>query len=235
MTLKPSKLEDHLRRYQPDDVEFLETKDPNLKENLIKFKADIACLTDLFNKFNEVNLQLQGDSLNLIKMRGVISAFLGKLKFIKQNISRHEFSPVPNLSHAECLDEGIQTYAQQITLHDDFKNRFENILTMEIPPWLINPFDQTEVAIMVLLELNTNEELKVKFKNGYQTFWLQAEIPEKYPGLWETARKFSVAFLSSYLVEKSFSYQPINKKKEQTEHHRTGRFEVIPYKTEAKY
>jgi len=45
----------------------------------------------------------------------------------------------------------------------------------------------------------------VKFKRGYQTFWLQAEIPEKYPGLWGIARKLLVAFPSSYLVEKSFS------------------------------
>lgn len=126
-------------------------------------------------------------------------------------------------------------------LHDDFKNRFEDILTIEIPPWIINPFDETEVSNVVLqeelLELSTNEELKVKFKKGYQTFWLQAEIPEKYPGLWEIARKLLIAFPSSYLVEKSFSVVTnlLTKKKEQNEHHRTGRFAVIPYKTEAKY
>ena len=80
---------------------------------------------------------------------------------------------------------------------------------MEIPPWIINPFDETEVENVILqeelLELSTNEELKVKFKRGYQTFWLQAEIPEKYPGLWGIARKLLIAFPSSYLVEKSFS------------------------------
>ncbi|CAG9565827.1 unnamed protein product [Danaus chrysippus] len=83
------------------------------------------------------------------------------------------------------------------------------MLTMDIPPWIINLFDEMEVANVVLqeelLELSTNEELKVKFRKGYQTFWLQAEIPEKYPGLWEIARKFLIAFPSSYLVERSFS------------------------------
>ncbi|KAH1009085.1 hypothetical protein HUJ04_001503 [Dendroctonus ponderosae] len=76
---------------------------------------------------------------------------------------------------------------------------------MEIPPWIITPFYETEEANVVLQEelreLSTNEELKVKLKKGYQTFWLQAEISEKYPGLWEIVRKFS----SSYLVERSFS------------------------------
>ncbi|XP_025266439.1 SCAN domain-containing protein 3-like [Camponotus floridanus] len=191
-------------------LEFLESKDPDLKENLINLKADIAYLTDLFKKFNDINLQLQGDSLNLIKTKGVISAFLGKLKFMKQNISRREFSQFPNLSQVECFDEDIQIYVQHlIALHDDFKIRFEDILTMEIPPWIINPFDETEVKNVILqeelLELSTNEELKVKFKRGYQTFWLQAEIHEKYPGLWGIARKLLIAFPSSYLVEKSFS------------------------------
>ncbi|XP_044744747.1 protein ZBED8-like [Coccinella septempunctata] len=73
-------------------LEFLDSKDSDLKKNLINSKADIAYLTDLFKKFNDLNLQLQGDSLNLIKTKGAVSAFLGKLKFMKQNISRREFS-----------------------------------------------------------------------------------------------------------------------------------------------
>ncbi|XP_044572949.1 SCAN domain-containing protein 3-like [Drosophila ananassae] len=166
--------------------EFLGSKDPDLKKNLINFKADVAYLTDLFQKFNELNLQLQGDSLNLITTKSVISAFIGKLKFMKGNIGRREFSQFSNLSQVECLDEDIQTYIQHlIALHGDFNTRFEDILSMEIPPWIINPFDETEVENVILqeelLELSTNEELKVTFKKGYQKFWLQAEIPKKYP------------------------------------------------------
>lgn len=196
----------------------------------------------MFKKFNDLNLQLQGDSLNLIKTKSVISAFIGKLKFMKENIGRREFSQFSNLSQVECLDEDIETYIQHlIALHDDFKTRFEDILSMEIPPWIINPFDKTEVENVILqeelLELSTNEELKVTFKKGYQKFWLQAEIPKKYPGLWAIAQKLLIAFPSSYLVEKSFSAVTnlLTKKKEQIEYHRTGRFAVIPYKTQAKY
>ncbi|GBP32439.1 hypothetical protein EVAR_81246_1 [Eumeta japonica] len=62
----------------------------------------------------------------------------------------------------ECIDEDIHTYSQHLSaLHDDFKTRFEDILTMDIPPWIINPFDETEVANVVLqeelLELSTNK------------------------------------------------------------------------------
>ncbi|GBP25809.1 SCAN domain-containing protein 3 [Eumeta japonica] len=75
------------------------------------------------------------------------------------------------LSKGRCLDKDIQTYVQHlIALHDDFKFRLEDILSMEISPWIINPFDETEVENVILqkelLELSTNEELKVTFKRS---------------------------------------------------------------------
>ncbi|GBP03141.1 SCAN domain-containing protein 3 [Eumeta japonica] len=202
---------------------------------------DIAHLTDLFKKFNDLNLQLQGDSLNLIKTKSVISAFFGKLKFMKENIGRHEFSQFSNLSQVECLDEDIQTYVQYlIALHDDFKFRFEDILSTEIRLWIINPFDETEVENLILqeelLELSTYEELKVTLKRGYRKFWLQAEIPQKYPGLWRFVQKLLIAFPSSHPVEKSFSAVKnlLTKKRSRLSITERGDL-VIPYKTQAKY
>ncbi|XP_077288049.1 SCAN domain-containing protein 3-like [Arctopsyche grandis] len=56
-----------------------------------------------------------------------------------------------------------------------------------------------------LIGLSTNEELKVQIRKGYQQFWLQKDIPVAYPVLWAIARKFLIAFPSSYLVERGFS------------------------------
>ncbi|CAH1996675.1 unnamed protein product [Acanthoscelides obtectus] len=60
-----------------------------------------------------------------------------------------------------------------------------DILTMVIPPWIINPYgdiEETNVIIQEeLTELTTNEELKVQFKNGYQQFWLQTTYPLLIP------------------------------------------------------
>ncbi|KRZ47933.1 SCAN domain-containing protein 3 [Trichinella nativa] len=56
-----------------------------------------------------------------------------------------------------------------------------------------------------LIDLQTNEELKPKFKNGYHSFWLQKQISNLYPGLWRMVRKFLLAFPSPYLVERGFS------------------------------
>lgn len=69
---------------------------------------------------------------------------------------------VSNLSQVECLHEDIQTYIKHlIALHDDFKIRFEDILTMEILPWIINLFFvETDVESLIvqeeLLEYSTN-------------------------------------------------------------------------------
>ncbi|CAH2011758.1 unnamed protein product [Acanthoscelides obtectus] len=155
-----------------DTKEFLDTKDKILKENLMKRKTDIAYLTDLFTKFNMVNLQLQGDSLNLIKTKSILSAFLARVKLMKQNIGRGEFSQFPNLSQTSCQEDAVSTYVQHLSaIYSDFESRFEDILTMVIPPWIINPYDdikETNVIIQEeLTELSTNKELKVQFKNGY--------------------------------------------------------------------
>ncbi|CAH1997541.1 unnamed protein product [Acanthoscelides obtectus] len=176
-------------------LEFLDTKDKILKENLLKRKTDIAYLTDLFTKFNMVNVQLQGDSLNLIKAKSILSAFLARF---------------PNLSQTSCQEDDVSTYVQHLNaLYSDFESRFEDILTMVIPPWIINPYgdiQETNVIIQEeLTKLSTNEELKVQFKNGYQQFWLQNNIPVTYPVLWNIARKFLISFPSSYLVERGFS------------------------------
>ena len=43
-----------------------------------KSKNDIAYLSDIFTKFNEVNLQLQGNDVKLIKVKSAICTFLSK-------------------------------------------------------------------------------------------------------------------------------------------------------------
>lgn len=125
-------------------------------------------MTDLYNKFNETNLQLQGDELNLIKTKAVISAFVSKLVLYKRNLGRGEFYQFSNLSSVKIRDEDILTYYQHLeALHDDFNNRFQDILNMKIPDWVLDTFLNIEESKLPLqeklIELSTNEELKSKF------------------------------------------------------------------------
>ncbi|CAK1581449.1 unnamed protein product [Parnassius mnemosyne] len=88
---------------------------------------------------------------------------------MKQNINWHEYSQFPHLSQIECLGEDIQTAQHLSILHDDFKNRLEDIVTMEISPWIITPFNELEEENVVLqeelLQLSTNAELKPNIDN----------------------------------------------------------------------
>ena len=49
-------------------VEFFQALHDSVSLELISMEADIAYLSDIFMKFNEVNLQLQGNLVNLIKV-----------------------------------------------------------------------------------------------------------------------------------------------------------------------
>lgn len=155
-------------------------------------------------------MRLQGDNLNLIKTKSIIAAFLVRINLMKQNIGRREFSHFPKFSRIKCQYDDVSAYVQHLSaLHTDFKIRFQDILTLEIPQWIINPYIDIEESDIVLQEeligISTNEELKGQFRNGYQKFWFQRDIPVIYPGLWSIARKFLIAIPSSYCVERGFS------------------------------
>ena len=48
-------------------LDFFQESNPELYNKLKSSKTDIAYPTEMFSKFNEVNLQLQGDEISLIK------------------------------------------------------------------------------------------------------------------------------------------------------------------------
>lgn len=157
-----------------------------------------------------MNLQFQGDDLNLIKAKATISAFVSKLALYKLNLGRRQFYQFQKLSSVETNDDDILAYCQHLeALGEDFTNRFQDILNMNIPDWVLEPSSNLETAELSLqeelIELSTNEELKAKLKNRYQEFWLQRQIPVLYPAVWVTVRKLFIAFPSSYLDERVFS------------------------------
>jgi hypothetical protein len=161
----------------------------------MKFKNDIAYSTDLYNTFNETNLLLQGDDLNLIKSEATTSALVSKLAFYKQNLSRRQFYQFPNLSSVETNYGDVLVFCQHLeALKEDFTNSVQDVLNMIIPDWVLEPFSNLQTAELSLqgelIELSTNEELKLKLKNGYQEIWLQRQIPVLYPALWAASEVF---------------------------------------------
>ena len=76
-------------------LDFFQESNLELYDKLKSNKTDIAYLTEMFSKFNEVNLQLQGNETSSIKAKSALSAFLSKLQLYSRNLGRREFRQFP--------------------------------------------------------------------------------------------------------------------------------------------
>ena len=97
---------------------FFQESNPALYDKLKSSKTDIAYLTEIFSKFNEVNLQLQDDETSLIKAKSALSAFLSKLQLYSRNLGLYEFRQFPCLSDLEkktgVKDNDIAVYCAHL-------------------------------------------------------------------------------------------------------------------------
>ena len=162
-----------------------------------------------------MNLQLQGDETSLIKAKSALSAFLSKLQLSCRNLGRREFRQFPCLSDLEkktwVKDNDIAVYCAHLAeLHRDMSVRFNDLFSLEISSWVIDPFTEpsTEVPTHLkeeLVSLQNDKDLKPKFKTSNQAFWMQTAIPKRYSTLWKDIKLFFIAFPTSYLVERRFS------------------------------
>jgi hypothetical protein len=194
-------------------VEFFENKKALLSDEQKAIRHDAAYLSDIFAKFNEINLQPQGNDINRIKAKSSISTFISKLYLLKRNMGRHEVYQFPSLSELDGKHR-VRTDDLQVDcghlkfLHEDMIERLKDLLSLEGPDWVVNPLSHTEVVEVVeeeLTELQNDFEMKPKFKKSYQEFRLQKENSARYPSLWGVVKELLVAFRTSYLVERGFS------------------------------
>jgi hypothetical protein len=148
-------------------IEFLDKNDPVLKENLKQRKIGIGYLTDIFEKMNEVNLKLQGNNMNFIKAKGIISSFVFNLDLYRTNVNRQELIQFPNLkscSDANGLipEDKILIFTDHILhLKNDMNSRFQDLLELQICNWILDPISFESVKDlephlqMEFIDLNT--------------------------------------------------------------------------------
>ena len=138
-------------------VEFLQEENLELMQLVRATKSDISYLADLYEKFNVMNLQLQGNLVTLVKCKTVVSSFIGKLKLFKQNIGRREFYQFPRLAEVELSDDDLLAYCEHLeVLKEDMIKRFTDLLELKLPNWIIDPFslDTDKVPIDLQEELS---------------------------------------------------------------------------------
>ena len=103
----------------------------------------------MFSKFNEVNLQLQGDETSLIKAKSTLSAFLSKLQLYSRNLGRRQFPCLSDLEKKTGVkDHDIAVYCAHLAeLHRDMSVRFNDLFSLEIPGWVIDPFTEPSTEV----------------------------------------------------------------------------------------
>ena len=176
-------------------------------------KTHVVYLSDVFEKLNILNKQLQGCDSNLMSSKKAITAFMGKLKLYSANIARREFGQFCGLASisTDLTDDDCRIYVNHLkNIHDDMQTRFQDILTLNIPVWVHIPFEVNPADIEIelqeeLVDLQSDETARTLFKTRSYDAWKNKDFAEKYPMLWKNSKLFLIAFPSSYLVESAFS------------------------------
>ena len=195
-------------------VKFLQKVDANLSKELSNRRVDLAYLSDVFDKLNELNLKLQGKQVNLIKAKSVVMGFINKLTLFKQNMGRRELCHFPKLQEMleknELKDENVRIYCSHLgCMTEEMTTRFKDLSNLVISDWIINPFladsQQAQQTLQTdLIDLQNDCEAEVLFrKKDFESFWIAQR--STYPRLWEFLKVFILAFPTTYLVEKGFS------------------------------
>ena len=148
----------------------------------------------------------------IVRCKTVVSSFIGKLKLFKQNIGRREFYQFPRLAEVELSDDDLLAYCEHLeVLKEDMIKRFTDLLELELPNWIIDPFslDTDKVPIELqeeLSDVHNDCEEKARFKMiGFERFWQRMSKRNKFPNMWKVAKLLTLAFPTSYLMERGFN------------------------------
>ncbi|XP_068208491.1 protein FAM200A-like [Palaemon carinicauda] len=112
---------------------------------------------------------------------------------------------------SDLQDEDLALYGEYMeNMHNDMQIRFSDLLMMVIPTWVSIPFEvnvaDKDISLQEpLIELQSDEIVRAKFKDGKYKVWKSNDVAKMYPLLWDRAHIHVIAFPASYLVESGFS------------------------------
>lgn len=109
-------------------------------------RTDVAYLSDIFDKLNDIDINLRGKKLNFIKAKGIIMGFMTKLSLFENKLSHHElyqFSFLQAMMEVEgkLCDNDLETYYSHVqALKEDMLTRFKDLSELRVPDWVVTPF-----------------------------------------------------------------------------------------------
>ena len=180
--------------------------------------SQLAYLSDIFSRMNELNLGLQGLSTSAFDVQDKISAMLKKLELFEIKIRTGDVSAFPNLetflsdNDLRLADQVRDNIAEHLkSLRQQFAEYFPAIAqgnTWMRDPFVIKASDVLEENLSaleqeLLIELSCDDTLKSTFRGQtLLNFWMQRR--SEYPALSDKAVHFLIPFATTYLCEKGF-------------------------------
>ncbi|XP_026475458.1 protein ZBED8-like [Ctenocephalides felis] len=192
--------------------EFLNDK-PEMKILLtIDGKAFVGYLTDIFEKLNILNKQLQGPNKTLVDAKAKIFGFITNIELYIKQVGNRNFEQFHWLQKCKATSNALLVMTNHLDkVSVDMKERFSDLKQIDFPAWMLQPVivDLTDISDMQyqeeLAEFQNNESANTLFNRKGAMVWLCQEIEAKYPKITKCARKLFLPFPTSYLVECGFS------------------------------
>ena len=82
-------------------MEFLQSCHAGLAQIVMLIRNDSAYISDVFAKFNGLNLFFQGNKINLINVKSVLSGFNNKLTLYQRNLARRDLFQFASLQQLD--------------------------------------------------------------------------------------------------------------------------------------
>ncbi|XP_069582815.1 general transcription factor II-I repeat domain-containing protein 2-like [Ranitomeya imitator] len=230
--LSRGKLLERFQSLLPEIIQFLELKDDLCAEiSDSQWQADLAFLTDITSKLNDLNRELQGKDKTITEMIGAVNAFTQKLKLCQTQLQKGVFHHFPSLQHLlkENTPFDKNVYLESCEkLNKEFEKRFSEFHCVEaIALFMSNPFMTTDISVIsseiaTAFQMDTsqleneiitlNTDLLLKSRSQEDNFWRLVERC-KYPLLKSVSKRLHACFGSTYLCESGFSALKILKSK----------------------
>lgn len=199
-----------------------------------KWLLDLAFLTDITSKLNDLNLELQGKDKSIFQMISSVNAFKQKLTLLVSKLEKNNLTYFPNLmaqvnsSAAPSYDPNI--YITEIkNINSEFDRRFQDFKKLDgVILFMTYPFAtdiQVEITaekLALLFEMDIEKleteiiqlqnDVLIKSRKFEENIWKYVST-EKYPFLRKCSEKLHACFGSTYLCESAFSQLKIIKSK----------------------
>jgi hypothetical protein len=198
---------------------FLEEKNQEIAEYFRSetFLLKLAYLSDIFEKFNLLNISTQGYYTNIPVVSDKVNAFVSKIGLWISKIEERNLDMFPNLSvfieEMEINETGIEQCIREhlINLQSSFSKYFPEKMNVKYS-WIIDPFREVSSPNNDFsleeeenyIDLTSDTSLKLRFRRDSLTEFLVG-VGEEYPHLSKKAINNLLCFTTSYLCKTGFS------------------------------